>query len=180
MSDYCSRCGEKLKEDAVFCGNCGQKVPGKNKRFSNKHILLIIVIAAAILTVFLSVNLFLTQTQTVTVDNVRFELPADYVKEPLRTDVSYDENVKSSAMGWSNNKYYIEIGVAKTPGSGFNSEEVAAGLGGTPTKMFGHSGYYLDYDNEGCAFIFGLKDEVCMVYVSDYDAFGDVKLVGQV
>ena len=117
-------------------------------------------------------------TQTVMVDNVKFELPEDYVSEPTRTEFSLEDNVKSTAMGWSNDKYYIEIGVTKTPGSGFNSEEVAASLGGTPTKMYGYTGYYLEYENEGCAFVFGLRDEVCMVYVSDYDAFGDVKVVG--
>ena len=40
--------------------------------------------------------------------------------------------------------------------------------------------YYLEYENEGCAFVFGLEDEVCMIYVSDYDAFGDVEVIGQV
>ena len=44
--------------------------------------------------------------------------------------------------------------------------------------MFGHYGYLLEYENEGYAFIFGLKDEVCMVYVNNYDAFDDVKLIG--
>ena len=83
-------------------------------------------------------------------------------------------------MGWSNDKYYMEIGVTKAPGSGFNSEEVAASLGGTPSKMFGYSGYYLEYENEGCAFIFGLKDKVVIVYASDYNAFDDVKVIGQV
>lgn len=179
MTEYCSRCGEKLKEDAVFCGNCGEKVPNKNKIFFNKYTILIIVILI-VLAIFLSATFLFNQNQVVRVDNVEFELPNDYVKEPLRTDVSYDENVKSTAMGWSNDKNYIEIGVTKTPGSGFNSEEVAASLGGTPTKMFGYSGYYLEYENEGCAFIFGLKDEVCMIYVSDYDAFDDVKVIGQV
>ena len=81
-------------------------------------------------------------------------------------------------MAWSNDKNYIEIGITKTPGSGFNSEEVSASLGGTPTTMFGHYGYLLEYENEGYAFIFGLKDEVCMVYVNNYDAFDDVKLIG--
>jgi hypothetical protein len=94
--------------------------------------------------------------------------------------VSIDENVKSTAMAWSNDKNYIEIGVSKTPGLGFNSEEVAAGLRGTPTKMYGYTGYLLEYENEGSAFVFPLKDEVCMVYVSDYDAFGDVSVVGQI
>ena len=179
MSEYCRKCGEKLKENAVFCGNCGEKVPRKDKNFFNKYTILIIIVLI-ILAVFLSATFLFNQTQVVRVDNVQFEIPADYVKEPLRTDVSYDQNVKSSAMGWSNDKYYIEIGVTKTPGSGFNSEEVAASLGGTPTKMFGYSGYYLEYENEGYAFVFGLKDEVCMIYVSDYDAFSDVKVLGQV
>ena len=179
MTEYCRKCGEKLKEDAVFCGNCGEKVPGKNKTFFNKYVILIIVVLVA-LAIFLSATFLFSHTQLVRVDNVEFELPDDYVKEPLRTNVSYDENVKSTAMGWSNDKNYIEIGVTKMPGSGFNSEEVAASLGGTPTKMFGYSGYYLEYENEGCAFIFGLKDEVCMIYVSDYDAFDDVKVIGQV
>ena len=180
MTEYCPKCGEKLKDDAVFCGNCGEKVSNKDKARLNKYAFLIVVAVLIIFAVFLSTTLTSNQTQVVRVDNVEFELPADYVREPSRTEVSVDENVKSSAMGWSNDKYYIEIGVTKTPGSGFNSEEVAASLGGTPTKMFGYSGYYLEYENEGCAFIFGLKDEVCMIYVSDYDAFDDVKVIGQV
>lgn len=178
MTQYCPNCGEKLKEDALFCANCGQKVSKRHNNLNKYFILIIIVII--VLAIFLSVSFMSNQTQTVRVDNVKFELPADYVKEPSRTNVSYDENVKSTAMGWSNDKYYIEIGVSKTPGSGFNSEEVAAGLGGTPSKMFGYSGYYLEFENEGCAFVFGLKDEVCMVYVSDYDAFDDVRVIGQV
>ena len=178
MTQYCPNCGEKLKEDALFCANCGQKVSKRHNNLNKYFILIIIVII--VLAIFLSVSFMSNPTQTVRVDNVKFELPADYVKEPSRTNVSYDENVKSTAMGWSNDKYYIEIGVSKTPGSGFNSEEVAAGLGGTPSKMFGYSGYYLEFENEGCAFVFGLKDEVCMVYVSDYDAFDDVRVIGQV
>ena len=31
MTEYCAKCGEKLKDDAVFCGNCGAKVPNKRK-----------------------------------------------------------------------------------------------------------------------------------------------------
>ena len=46
--------------------------------------------------------------------------------------------------------------------------------------MYGYTGYLLEYENEGSAFVFPLKDEVCMVYVSDYDAFGDVAVVGQI
>ena len=37
----------------------------------------------------------------------------------------------------------------------------------------------MEYENEGCAFVFGLKDEVCMIYVDHYDAFDDVKVIGQ-
>lgn len=179
MTKYCPRCGEELKKDALFCGNCGEKVSGKGNPFFNKYFILVIVILA-VLVIFLSTTFLFNQTQVVMVDDVQFELPSDYVEEPSRSEVSYDENVKSTAMGWSSNKYYIEIGVTETPGFGFNSEEVAATLGGTPTKMFGYTGYYLDYENEGCAFVFPLKDEVCMVYVSDYDAFDDVKVIGQV
>jgi hypothetical protein len=179
MTEYCRNCGEKLKDDALFCANCGQKVPKKQDGFFNKYVIVFILILIILAILFSSMFIF-NQNQTVRVDNVQFELPSDYVKEPSRTEVSYDENVKSSAMGWSNDRNYIEIGVTKTPGSGFNSEEVAASLGGTPTKMFGYSGYYLEYENEGYAFIFPLKDEVCMVYVSDYDAFDDVKVIGVV
>ena len=176
MTEYCSDCGEKLKEEALFCPNCGRKIPNKNKGFLNKYTILIIIVLI-VLAIFLSSSLFLNQTQTVMVDNLEFEIPADYVSEPSRTEVSIDENVKSTAMAWSNDEYFIEIGVSKTPGMGFNSEEVVAGLGGTPTKMYGYTGYLLDYDEEGFAFVFPLRDEVCMVYVSDYDAFGEVNLI---
>lgn len=176
MTEYCAKCGEKLKDDAVFCGNCGAKVPNKRK-FSKKY-LIFIVIALIVLAIAVSAIFLFNQNQVVRVDNVEFELPNDYVKEPARTDVSLDDNVKSSAMGWSNDKNYIEIGITRTPGAGINSEKVAASIGGTPTKMYGYSGYYLEYENEGCAFVFGLTDEVCMIYVSDYDAFSDVKVIG--
>lgn len=63
---------------------------------------------------------------------------------------------------------------------GINSQKVASTIGGTPTKMLGYSGYYFEYENEGCAFVFGIKDEVIMIYVSDYDAFDDVKVIGRV
>ena len=179
MEEYCRICGEKLKEDAVFCPNCGEKIPNENSLFSNKYVILIIIILI-VLAIFSAATLFSSHSQVVRVDDVEFELPDDYVNEPDRTDESYDDNVKSTAKGWSNDKYYIEIGVTRMPGSGFNSEEVAAGLGGTPTKMFGHTGYYLEYENEGIAFVFALKDEVVMVYASDYDAFSDVKLIGEV
>ena len=117
------------------------------------------------------------QTQIVKVDNVEFELPSDYSNVPSRTEVSYDEGVKSSAMGWSNDENYIEIGVTRTPGAGINSKEVAATLGGSPTKMFGYDGYYQKYDDESYSFVFGMKDKVCMVYVSNHDAFDDVKVI---
>lgn len=176
MTEYCSKCGEKLKDNAVFCGNCGEKVPTKS-RFSKKYVILAVIIVIILAAVISSMFVF-NQNQTVTVDNVKFELPSDYVNEPSRTEVSYDGNVKSSSMGWSNDDNYIEIGITRTPGEGINSKEVASTLNGTPTRMFGYSGYYLEYDNEGCAFVFGLTDEVCMIYVSDYDAFDDIKVIG--
>lgn len=176
MTEFCPKCGEKLKEDALFCANCGAEVRKRSNSLNKYGIL--IVIAVVVLVIAVSSMFFFNQSQTVRVDNVEFELPQDYVSEPSRTDVSYDGNVKSSAMGWSNDKNYIEIGVTRTPGAGINSKEVAADLGGTPTKMYGYSGYYVEYENEGYAFVFGLKDEVCMVYVSDYDAFDDVKVIG--
>ena len=178
MTEYCSRCGEKLKEDALFCANCGKKVSNRHK-FSNKHLLAVIVILI-ILGIFLSSVFFFNQTQTVKVDNVEFEIPSDYVGEPARTDVNFDGNVKSSAMGWSNQKHYIEIGVTRTPGKGIDSQKVAANMGGTPTKMYGYTGYYLEFENEGYAFVFGIKDEVCMIYVSDYDVFSDINVKGAV
>ncbi|WP_405293001.1 zinc ribbon domain-containing protein [Methanobrevibacter sp.] len=179
MTDHCPKCGERLKENAVFCGNCGERVSKDYKKFFNKFTIIVIIVLV-ILAIFVSFSYISSQTQIVKVDNVQFELPSDYVNEPSRTDINYDQGVKSSSMGWSNDKYYIEIGVTRTPGEGVNSEKVAADLGGTPTKMFGYTGYYLEYENEGYAFIFGLRDEVCMVYVSDYEAFDDVGVIGAV
>lgn len=179
MTEYCKNCGEELKDDALFCPNCGEKVPGRQKNFLNKYAIVAIVIIIVI-AVFLTSTFVLNQTQTVKVDNVEFQLPADYVNDPSRTDVSYDGNVKSSAMGWRNNDSYIEIGVTRTPGEGINSKNVSSAIGGTPEQLLGYSGYYVDYGNEGCAFVFGIKDEVIMVYVSDYDVFDDVKVIGRV
>lgn len=176
MTEYCPKCGEKLNDDMLFCRNCGTKILNK-RRFSKKYLILIIV-ALIVLAIAISSMFIFNQNQVVRVDNVEFELPNDYVTEPARTDVSMDDNVKSSAMGWSNEKNYIEIGITRTPGAGINSEKVAVDIGGTPTKMYGYSGYYLEYENEGYAFVFGLKDEVCMIYVSDHDAFSDVKVIG--
>ena len=78
MESNCPKCGEKLKEDAQFCPNCGEKV---SKTSFNKYIILIIcvVVVMAILT---SSFLLTNQTQVVKVDNVEFELPADYVNQP--------------------------------------------------------------------------------------------------
>lgn len=183
MDSYCRQCGAKLKEDDKFCPNCGLDVPDLSKTeksfiVKNKIPLIIAVIViigiAVLATVF-----FANSTQIVKVDNVEFEIPNDYVQDPSRTDVNYDGNVKSSAMGWSNDKNYIEIGVARTPGAGIDSDEVARSLGGSPTKMLGHSGYYQKYDEGGYSFIFGMKDKVCMVYVSNYDAFDDVKVLDE-
>lgn len=177
MELYCRKCGVKLKENEKFCPNCGEKVVIPNSTpFGKYKIPLLIILIIAIVAVS---ALFLTnQTQVVEVDNVQFEIPSDYVNEPDRTEVSYDGNVKSSAMGWSNDRTYIEIGVTRTPGSGIDSEKVAASIGGSPTKMLGYSGYYQKYDNESYSFVFGMKDEVCMVYVSDYEAFNDIKVLG--
>jgi predicted nucleic acid-binding Zn ribbon protein len=107
MTEFCPHCGEKLKEDALFCANCGKKV-SKKHNLLNKYLVLVIV-AIVILAIGSSIFLF-GQTQTVKVDNVEFELPSDYVSEPLRTDVNFDQGVKSSSMGWSNDENYIEIG----------------------------------------------------------------------
>ena len=49
--------------------------------------------------------------EAITLTSDEFEIPAEYVSEPSRTEVSYDGNVKSSAMGWSNDESYIEIGI---------------------------------------------------------------------
>ena len=179
MDRHCEKCGAKLKENAKFCKNCGAEVPQAKRNYS-KIIAALILAAVVIIIVVASTSMLLTpQSQTVTVDNVQFEIPLDYKNDPSRTEISYDGNVKSSAMGWSNDKHYIEIGVTRTPGNGINSREVASTLGGTPTKMFGYDGYYQKYDEKSYSFIFGIKDEVCMIYVSDYDAFDDVKVIGR-
>ena len=75
------------------------------RRLRNRRRFFMLIII--ILAIFISSATLFNHTQTVKVDNVEFELPADYVKEPARTDVNYDGNVKSSAMGWSNDKNYI-------------------------------------------------------------------------
>ena len=178
MEKYCRNCGVKLKEKDVYCPNCGEKSITPNQSFFNKYKLPLIIIAIVAI-ILISFVVLTPQTQIVRVDNVEFEIPANYVNDPSRTDVNYDGNVKSSAMGWSNDKTYIEIGVTRTPGSGINSKEVAANVGGSPTKMLGYSGYYQKYDNESYSFVFGLKDKVCMVYVSDYDAFNDIKVISE-
>lgn len=144
MTKYCKSCGEELQNEALFCANCGEKASQKHKSFLNKYIVLAIIILI-VLAIFITSTFVLNQTQTVKVDNVEFQLPADYVSEPSRTDVSYDGNVKSSAMGWSNDENYIEIGVMRTLGEGINSQKVASTIGGTPTKMLGYSGYYFEY-----------------------------------
>lgn len=176
MEKYCRNCGEKLKQKDTFCPNCGVKAItpqyGFLTRYKKSLIILIIIdiIAGAVF-------LLMPHTQIVEVDNVKFEIPADYVSQPSRTDISYDGNVKSSAMGWSNGKNYIEIGVTRTPGNGINSQKVAEKVGGSPTTLLGHSGYYQKYDDESYSFVFGMKDKVCMVYVSNHDAFNDVKVI---
>lgn len=173
MDEFCQKCGTKLKKEAQFCPNCGAKVKSSKK----KYFILIFIVLIIVVGIF-TFSFVNNQTQIVKVDNVEFELPSDYSNIPSRTEVNYDEGVKSSSMGWSNDEHYIEIGVTRTPGSGVNSKEVAASLGGSPTKMFGYDGYYQKYDEESYSFVFGIKDEVCMVYVSDYDAFSDVKVIG--
>ena len=178
MVKYCRQCGVELKEEAIFCPNCGEKAIAPNKNFFEKFKIPLIIGGIIIITL-IAFALLTPQTQIVEVDNVEFEIPADYVSEPSRTEVSYDGNVKSSAMGWSNDESYIEIGITRTPGSGINGNEVAATVGGSPTKMLGHSGYYQKYDNEGYSFVFGMKDKVCMIYVSDYDAFNDIKVLDE-
>lgn len=117
MTKYCKSCGEELQNEALFCANCGEKASQKHKSFLNKYIVLAIIILI-VLAIFITSTFVLNQTQTVKVDNVEFQLPADYVSEPSRTDVSYDGNVKSSAMGWSNDENYIEIGVMRSLGKG--------------------------------------------------------------
>ena len=171
MDKNCPNCGVRLEKEAPFCPNCGAKLKSSKKKYI--IIILILILIASLITCYFVSN----QTQIVEVDNVEFELPSDYVNVPSRTEVSYNEGVKSSSMGWSDDEKYIEIGVTRTPGAGINSKEVAASLGGSPTKMFGYGGYYQKYDEESYSFVFGMKDKVCMVYVSDYDAFGDVKVI---
>lgn len=172
MDEFCQKCGTKLKNEAQFCPNCGEKVKSSKRKYLILIFLIVIMLACMI-----SFSLVNNQTQVVKVDNVEFELPSDYSNVPSRTEVNYDQGVKSSSMGWSNDENYIEIGVTRTPGAGINSKEVAASLGGSPTKMFGYDGYYQKYDEESYSFVFGMKDKVCMVYVSDYEAFSDVKVI---
>ena len=133
MAEHCPKCGEKLKENAVFCPNCGQKISKNYSGFFNRFTIIVIIVLV-ILAVFVSVTYVSSQTQVVKVDNVQFQLPSDYVNEPSRSDINYDEGVKSSSMGWSNDRHYIEIGVTRSPGEGVNSEKVAADLGGSPKK----------------------------------------------
>ena len=177
MEEYCQKCGAKLRKNGQFCPNCGEMAPSSKKKLSKNHIIILIAIVT-IVAVLASAFLMANQTQIVDVDGVKFELPSDYVNDPSRTDVSYDGNVKSTAMGWRNDKNYIEIGITRTPGAGINSKEVAAEVGGSPTQMLGYSGYYQKYDEESYSFVFGMKDKVCMVYVSNHDAFDDVKVIG--
>lgn len=48
MTEHCRKCGEPLRDDAVFCANCGEKVPGKQRNFSKKHILIIAIVIAVV------------------------------------------------------------------------------------------------------------------------------------
>ena len=48
MTEHCRKCGEPLRDDAVFCANCGEKVPGKQMNFSKKHILIIVIVIAVV------------------------------------------------------------------------------------------------------------------------------------
>ncbi len=171
MDKNCPNCGVRLQKEAPFCPNCGVKLKSSKKKY------LIIILILILLVGLITFSFLNNQTQIVKIDNVEFELPSDYSNVPSRTEVNYDDGVKSSSMGWSNDENYIEIGVTRTPGAGINSKEVAASLGGSPTKMFGYDGYYQKYDDESYSFVFGMKDKVCMVYVSDYDAFSDVKVI---
>ncbi len=177
MEKYCRNCGVKLKENDEYCPNCGKKAITPKYSFFEKHKIPLIIVAI-IAVILIALVISTPQTQIVEVDNVEFEIPADYVSEPSRTEVNYDQNVKSTSMGWSNKDTYIELGVSRTPGKGINSQEAASYVGGSPTKMLGYSGYYQKYDDESYSFVFGMKDKVCMVYVSDYDAFNDIKVVG--
>ncbi|MEE0902484.1 MAG: zinc ribbon domain-containing protein, partial [Methanobrevibacter sp.] len=131
MPGHCRKCGAKLKEKGEFCPNCGEKNHAPRKKLINKYTILIII-AIVIIAIAASIFLVGNQTQIVTVDGVKFEIPSSYVNDPSRTDISYDGNVKSSAMGWSNDENYIEIGITRTPGSGINSKEVASQVGGSP------------------------------------------------
>lgn len=178
MVEYCKKCGAELKENGQFCPNCGENAQSSKKKLLNKYTIIVIIIAV-IIAVLASAFFMASQTQVVDVDGVRFEIPASYVNDPSRTEIDYDGNVKSTAMGWNNDESYIEIGITKTIGSGINSKKVAAQIGGSPTTMFGYPGYYQKYDEESYSFVFGMKDKVCMIYVSDYDAFDDIKVIGE-
>lgn len=177
MGYFCRNCGQKVDESKKFCPNCGEKVVIPPKTFMEKYKIPLIIIIV-LLIVLISFFALMPKMQTVSVDNVKFEIPADYENDPSRTDISYDGNVKSSAMGWSNSDSYIEIGITRTPGESINSKEVAAKVGGSPTKMFGYDGYYQKYDDESYSFVFGMNDKVCMIYVSNHDAFDDIKVIG--
>ena len=178
MEEYCQKCGAKLKEKGEYCPNCGQKASSSKNIFINRYTIIILILG---LVVVISAGAFLmtSQTQIVDVDGVKFEIPSSYVNDPSRTDISYDGNAKSTAMGWSNDDSYIEIGITRSPGSGINSREVAAGVGGSPTTMLGYSGYYQKYDDESYSFVFGMKDKVCMVYASNHDAFDDIRVISE-
>ena len=86
MTEYCSKCGEPLKDEALFCANCGEKVTNRHNNFSNKYLLLIDIAVIALAAIG-SAFLFFNQAQTVQVDNVEFEIPADYVSAPSRNNV---------------------------------------------------------------------------------------------
>ena len=195
IPENCPKCGESLEDSVNFCENCGaslnvsQTTTQKESIFEQYKIPIIIIATATIIMLICVITFSMTAhnddsteidygTQTVTVGNVKFEIPANYHLVPSSIDYEYENYVTSYMQTYSNGRDTITLASMYSSGANVDASSVLDQTGGgVPKTMMGRSGYYYE-TSDGYGFFTGIGNKLVMVGVSSPYMFDEINILG--
>jgi len=180
----CPGCGRKLDPGEDYCSECGTNANDtKTESFlrKNRNVLLVAVVAVVLLIAVSLVAMTGTtpeaEPQNVEVGSTNFIIPGDYQIDPSSIDVDYKYRSATFAKAWVNSDGDVIYIATMTVPYGVDVESVLSSEGGSHKSMIGYDGYYTEEDGF-YNFAFETGGYVCVVTVSDPQAFDEIRCLG--